>query len=73
MLDVKATDNLGFRYNIEVQLLRYPNFHERCLHYWARLFNENFKEGEPHSRLRRTVCIAIVNHAFEDAPDLKEW
>jgi predicted transposase/invertase (TIGR01784 family) len=66
VLDVKATDSLGHRYNVEVQLLRYPNFHERCLHYWARLFNENFVVGEPYSKLRRTICIAILDHPFEE-------
>ena len=33
ILDIKATDDRGHRYNIEVQLLRYPNFHERCLYH----------------------------------------
>jgi predicted transposase/invertase (TIGR01784 family) len=60
ILDVKATDNRGYRYNIEVQLLYHPNFPERCLHYLTRLFNENFSKGQAYSEIRRTVAIALL-------------
>lgn len=65
VLDIKATDQRGYRYNIEVQLLRHAYFPERCLYYWGRLYSENFKKNAPYSQLKRTLVIAIVDHPFE--------
>jgi predicted transposase/invertase (TIGR01784 family) len=65
ILDVKATDNRGYRYNVEVQLLYHPNFPERCLHYLTRLFNENFSKGQAYSEIKRTVAIALLDYPFE--------
>src|SRR5579884_2679651 len=37
VLDIKARDQSGWHFNIEMQMLAYGAFRQRALYYWARL------------------------------------
>ena len=47
--------------NIEIQILSEPNYQDRSLLYWSKNFNTQLKTGEPYSKLKRTVCLNIIN------------
>ena len=44
VIDVRAVDENGYRYNVEVQALLHPAFAERTLYYWARAYSGQLGE-----------------------------
>lgn len=61
VLDIKARDQSGRRFNIEMQMLAYGAFRERALYYWARLHQGQLKKGKDFRILRPTVAICFVD------------
>lgn len=61
ILDVKARDQSGRRFNIEMQMLPHRGFRERILYYWAQLHHEQLHEGDEFHELRPTISICFVN------------
>ncbi|MCM1577750.1 MAG: Rpn family recombination-promoting nuclease/putative transposase [Ruminococcus sp.] len=47
--------------NIEIQVKNEPNYRDRALYYWAKLYNSPLKSGEDYSELKRTITINIVD------------
>jgi predicted transposase/invertase (TIGR01784 family) len=70
ILDIKARDELGQHYNVEMQLFGSHVQLQRILYYWAVLHSEQLREGDNYTKLRTTISIAIVNSVlFPDVPD----
>ncbi|OQA75267.1 MAG: PD-(D/E)XK nuclease family transposase [bacterium ADurb.Bin243] len=69
IVDVRAKDEKGALYTIEVQLLSHSKFIERSLYYLARLYSSQIKEGEQFTKLRPTIAISIVNFDLLSAID----
>lgn len=67
-LDLKM-DIDGRTVNIELQIQNEDDFNDRTLFYWARLYSESLKESEPYSKLKRTICINIINFNHFTCPD----
>ena len=61
VVDIKARDQLGRQFNIEMQLLPYAGFPQRVLYYWARLHQRQLHESEKYEELRPTISICFVN------------
>jgi predicted transposase/invertase (TIGR01784 family) len=61
ILDIKALDQLGRRFNIEMQMLPVIALRERILYYWARLYTEQLRKGEPYTTLRPTISVCFVD------------
>jgi len=61
ILDIKARDQLGRQFNIEMQLLAYGAYLPRALYYWARLHQGQLQEGQDYSELRPTIVICLVD------------
>src|SRR5439155_8273490 len=61
ILDIKARDQSGRQYNIEMQLLAHAIFRARALYYWAKLHQGQLREGEGYQHLRPTISICLVN------------
>jgi len=66
VLDVKAVDETGQIFNIEVQTSGSGDFKHRTLYYWAKLYSSQLKEGDIYSRLYPAVCINILDFKFFD-------
>lgn len=47
--------------NVEIQLSNKGNFIERSLYYWAKLYSNQLKSGEPYEELKRTITINILD------------
>lgn len=77
-LDVKAETSNKEIINVEIQLKNEYNMIKRSLYYWSKLYEEQLSEGESYSKLKRTVCINILNfkylknHRFHNGYRLKE-
>ncbi len=70
ILDVKARDQLGRQYNIEMQMVAGPDFQARILYYWAVLHGGQLSEGEDYFELRETISICFVHRVlYPDVPD----
>lgn len=59
-LDLKL-DVDGRIVNIEMQVNFEPDFKERTLFYWSKLYSEELKAGEEYGELKQTICINIIN------------
>lgn len=55
--------------NVELQVNNEPDFTERTLYYWSKIFSGELKSGEPYRKLRETICINIVNFNIFDCPE----
>jgi predicted transposase/invertase (TIGR01784 family) len=70
ILDIKARDQQGRLYNVEMQMLGTPIFPQRVLYYWAMLHGQQLREGDDYADLRATISISFVNSVlFPKVPD----
>ena len=61
ILDIRARDEKGEYYNIEMQITDQHYYQKRALYYWSKLYCSQIEEGETYFDLRRTVSINILN------------
>lgn len=61
VLDIKAEDETGKKFNIEIQISDEADYDKRALYYWARLYTEQLKTGEDYSTLCKAIGIHILN------------
>ena len=66
VLDLRAELNNGIQCNIEIQLAQYENILERFLSYWARIYTESLRIGDTYSKLKRTICVFIVDGKIDE-------
>ena len=60
IVDVKARDNEGNLYQIEIQLVNFTDFPERILYNWADIYSEQLRNGEGYYRLKPTYSIWLL-------------
>ena len=62
VLDVKARDQAGRQYNIEVQLNPgVDDYAARSIFYTAKFFCDQLERGDPYHSLRKTVSISLLD------------
>jgi predicted transposase/invertase (TIGR01784 family) len=61
ILDIKARDQSGRQYNIEMQMLAPQVYPRRVLYYWSVLYSQQLKEGDDYALLKPTISISFVN------------
>lgn len=59
----------GRAVNVEMQVNYEPDFKERTLFYWSKIYSDELKSGEEYGTLKRTVCINIINFNLFDCTD----
>ncbi len=64
ILDIKARDQSGRQFNVEMQMLASRYYEKRILYYWAKLHQQQLHEGENYLALRPTVSISFLNHVL---------
>jgi predicted transposase/invertase (TIGR01784 family) len=69
VLDIKAQDEKGRWYNIEMQITDQEYYDKRSLYYWSRLYTSQLQEGMNYDKLAKTIGINILN--FNCLPDKK--
>ncbi len=47
--------------NVEIQIYNDPDYRDRALFYWAKLYTSELKKGEDYKKLRQTITINIVD------------
>ena len=70
VLDIKARDQSGRRFNIEMQMLPYPYYGKRIIYRWSRFYPQQLLEGNDYVTLQPTISISFLNHVlFPKVPD----
>jgi predicted transposase/invertase (TIGR01784 family) len=70
ILDIKARDDEGRLYNLEMQMLTTVSLVQRLLYYWSKVYSQQLPEGDDYTRLRPTISICFVNGVlFGDWPE----
>ena len=72
ILDIKATDSVGRRYNIEVQTTRPLGLPKRLTYYAAKQLIEQLGEGDQYADLNPSISICLLDSIlFRDEPRLQ--
>ena len=70
ILDIKAEDQVGRVYNVEMQREVLAVYAHRALYYWSRGHSRELEEGEGYETLRPNAGIHILNQPlFPQVPD----
>jgi predicted transposase/invertase (TIGR01784 family) len=70
ILDIKARDQSGRQFNIEMQILGLRNHSKRFLYYWSKFHQQQLHEADDYSVLRPTISISFLDHVlFPQVPD----
>jgi predicted transposase/invertase (TIGR01784 family) len=70
ILDIKATNQDGKKFNIEIQITDEGNYDQRALYYWAKLYTQQLTAKVSYARLAKTIGIHILN--FDSVPGPKD-
>ena len=69
IVDVKAHDDQGQLYQVEIQLLNQPDLPERIAYTWADLYSAQLSSGQDYNELRPTYAIwLLAEHLLRDDP-----
>lgn len=70
ILDIKARDQSGRQFNVEMQMLAFRYYEKRILYYCARLHQQQLREGQDYLELKPTISISFLDHVlFPQATD----
>lgn len=61
ILDLKAKDQTGRIFNLEIQTMGYKDYGYRSLFYWSRIYASQMQEGEDYKVLRPVISINLLN------------
>jgi predicted transposase/invertase (TIGR01784 family) len=64
VLDIRAADESGHEFDIEMQVRRYEDYPKRTIYYLCRMYGGQLGAGEPYSMLRPVVGIHFLDYAF---------
>jgi predicted transposase/invertase (TIGR01784 family) len=61
ILDIKARDQSGRQFNIEMQMLASPTYEKRILYYGTRLHQQQLHQEEEYAELKPTISISFLD------------
>ncbi len=68
VVDVKARDEQGRSYQVEIQLALHPGLTSRMLYTWSAIYHRTLPKGEDFKILRPVISIWLLNETLFDAP-----
>lgn len=71
ILDIKAVNQQGKRFNIEIQISDEADYDKRALYYWAKIYTEQLKIADDYSKLTKAIGIHILN--FTSIPEVSKY
>jgi len=64
IVDIKATDEKGQWYNIEIQIREQGFYGRRSLFYWAELYSGQLFESDNFDKLNKTIMINLLDFNY---------
>ena len=61
IMDIKVKTEKNEFIDIEVQINNVDDYRKRSLYYWAKLYGETIKKGEPYYKLKKSIVINILD------------
>jgi predicted transposase/invertase (TIGR01784 family) len=61
ILDIRARDQMGRLFNIEMQMLGFAALPQRILFYWSKMYTEQLPAGREYSLLQPTISVCFVD------------
>lgn len=69
ILDIKAVDEKGTWYDIEMQISDQVFYEKRAFYYWAKVYSDQLPKGHVYPDLRKTISINILDFDYIDEED----
>ena len=66
IVDIKAEDENGVWYDIEMQLAEQVFYEKRAFYYWAKVYSDQLESGYNYDKLRKTISINILDFDYLD-------
>ena len=73
ILDIKVKTENDELIDIEMQIGSHTHFIERCLLYWASMYEKQLVEGEDYSKLKRCVVVSIVDFELSALAEMNDY
>ena len=73
VLDLLAIDTAGARYDIEMQVRRHSDWHERTAYYLARTYVDQLRGGENYGEIVPTIGIYLMGFDLYTDPAQARW
>jgi predicted transposase/invertase (TIGR01784 family) len=70
VLDLRACDQTGRQFDVEMQMANHSGLKERFLAYWARLYSGQLRRGEGYEDLKPVVSICFLD--WREFPETDE-
>jgi hypothetical protein len=64
ILDIKARDESGRQFNVEMQMLAFPYYEKRILYYLCKLHQQQLHEGEDYLELKPSISVSFLDHVL---------
>jgi len=64
ILDIKAVDNNGVWYDIEIQIAEQGYYDRRAFYYWSKVFTDQIESGDDFELLKKTIGINILDFNY---------
>jgi len=61
ILDIRARDQSGRQFNVEMQMAAHPGLRGQFLYYWARLYGGQLQSGEEYETLEPVISICFLD------------
>ncbi|MCM1315230.1 MAG: Rpn family recombination-promoting nuclease/putative transposase [Alistipes senegalensis] len=55
--------------NVEIQIYNDPDYRDRALFYWAKLYTSELKSGDSYSMLKQAITVNIINFNMFESTD----
>ncbi len=69
ILDILVELNDDSKINIELQIRKFSHWDKRSLFYLSKMFTEDLLAGEKYQKLKRCICINILDFNLDDLPE----
>ncbi len=64
ILDIKAVDEKGKWYDIEMQVEGQGYYGQRAMYYWGKVYTDQMETGGMFSQLKKTIVISILDFVY---------
>ena len=64
VVDIKATDDQGRWYDIEIQVKEQKYYGKRAIFYLSEIYSNQLKESDSYDKLRKTIIISILDFNY---------
>jgi len=64
ILDIKAVDEQGIWYDIEMQIAEQGFYGKRALYYWGKVYTDQIEKAENFSELNKTIGIHLLDFDY---------